>query len=245
MSRPPKSGWPGSPASPARPDMAIVLTREAARVRRRPLYAAGRQAGRRQGLARRAAGRSAAGTLAGQHLKAGDRLGFDPWLHTSAAAERLAAACARAGAELIAVDSNPLDSVWTERPAPPLGPVSVHGPQFSGESEAEKLKRIRLEIASSGSRRWCCRIRTRWPGPSTSAAPTSRIRRCLCPMRWCRRTAGPRSSSIIASSPTAPRDHLEQSAEVREPDALAPALTDARATAAPRSRSTARPPPTR
>src|SRR5260221_6074504 len=31
-----------------------------------------------------------------EHLKAGDRLGFDPWLHTSAAAERLASACAKA-----------------------------------------------------------------------------------------------------------------------------------------------------
>ena len=59
-----------------------------------------------------------------KHLVAGDRLGFDPWLHTSAAAERLAAACAKAGAELVAVDGNPLDSVWTERPAPPLGPVA-------------------------------------------------------------------------------------------------------------------------
>src|SRR5580693_2905697 len=86
-----------------------------------------------------------------RHLKAGDRLGFDPWLHTSAAAERLAAACARAGAELVAVDSNPLDLVWTERPPPPLGPVTVHGTQFSGEAEAEKLKRIRLEIARLGA----------------------------------------------------------------------------------------------
>ncbi len=85
-----------------------------------------------------------------RHLSAGDRLGFDPWLHTSAAAERLAAACAKAGAELIAVDSNPLDSVWTERPAPPLGPVAIHGTQFSGEIEAEKLKRIRLEISKLG-----------------------------------------------------------------------------------------------
>src|SRR6266481_6179065 len=68
----------------------------------------------------------------GKHLAAGDRLGFDPWLHTSAAAERLAEACARAGAELVAVDSNPLDSVWTERPPPPLAPVTVHGTQFSG-----------------------------------------------------------------------------------------------------------------
>src|ERR1700678_4057514 len=73
-------------------------------------------------------------TWLAKHLAAGDRLGFDPWLHTSAAAERLTAACAKAGAELIAVESNPLDSVWTERPSPPLGPVAVHGTQFSGEA---------------------------------------------------------------------------------------------------------------
>src|SRR5438445_10269285 len=85
-----------------------------------------------------------------KHLAAGDRLGFDPWLHTSAAAERLAAACTKAGAELIAVESNPLDSVWTERPAPPLGPVAVHGTQFSGEIGAAKLKRIRLEMPRLG-----------------------------------------------------------------------------------------------
>src|SRR5450432_2510287 len=81
-------------------------------------------------------------TWLAKHLGAGDRLGFDPWLHTSAAAERLAAGCAKAGAELVAVDNNPLDSVWTERPPPPLGPVAVHGTPFSGEAETEKLKRI-------------------------------------------------------------------------------------------------------
>src|ERR1700686_5513174 len=90
-------------------------------------------------------------TWLAKHLIAGDSLGFDPWLHTSAAAERLAAACAKAGAELIAVDTNPLDSVWTERPPPPLGPVAVHGTQFSGEAESEKLKRIQLEIAKLGA----------------------------------------------------------------------------------------------
>src|SRR5450755_3787733 len=89
-------------------------------------------------------------TWLGKHLATGDRLGFDPWLHTSAAAERLAAACAKAGAELVAVDSNPLDSVWTERPAPPLGPVAVHSAQFSGEAETDKLRRIRLEITKLG-----------------------------------------------------------------------------------------------
>src|ERR1700689_1023891 len=89
-------------------------------------------------------------TWLAKHLVAGDRLRVDPWLHTSAAAERLAAACAKAGAELVAVDSNPLDAVWTERPAPPLGAVAVHGPQFSGEAETEKLGQIHQEIAKSG-----------------------------------------------------------------------------------------------
>src|SRR3954463_1260028 len=56
------------------------------------------------------------------HLKSGDRLGFDPWLHTFAAAERLSAACVKAGAELIAVDSNPVDAIWQDRPQPPLAP---------------------------------------------------------------------------------------------------------------------------
>src|SRR5947199_784969 len=85
-----------------------------------------------------------------QHLARGDRLGFDPWLHTSAAAERLAASCGRAGAELVAVDSNPVDSVWTERPPPPLGPVAIHALAFSGEAEADKLRRIQAEIGKLG-----------------------------------------------------------------------------------------------
>ena len=51
-----------------------------------------------------------------RHLVAGDRLGFDPWLHTSAATERLAAACTKAGAELVAVDSNPLEALPANGP---------------------------------------------------------------------------------------------------------------------------------
>jgi Xaa-Pro aminopeptidase len=82
-----------------------------------------------------------------QELKAGDRLGFDPWLHTSAAVERLAAACAKAGAELVPVETNPIDAVWQERPAPPLGQVVVHDLKFAGEAETDKLARIREELA--------------------------------------------------------------------------------------------------
>ena len=39
-----------------------------------------------------------------QNLKAGTKLGYDPWLHTTESAEKLRKACATAGAELVAVD---------------------------------------------------------------------------------------------------------------------------------------------
>ena len=161
-----------------------------------------------------------------RHLKAGDRLGFDPWLHTSAAAERLAAACAKAGAELVAVDNNPLDAVWTERPQPPLGPVAVHGAQFSGEAESEKLKRIRLEIAKLGAEAlvlsdshavaWTFNIR----GADVSHTPL--------PLSYALVPKDGRPTVFIdhRKLSNSARDHLEQSADVREPDALAPSLTE-------------------
>lgn len=165
-------------------------------------------------------------TWLGKHLVAGDRLGFDPWLHTSAAAERLAAACAKAGAELVAVESNPLDSVWTERPAPPLGPVAVHGTQFSGEAEAEKLGRIRGEIARLGADAlvlsdshavaWTFNIR----GADVSHTPL--------PLSYALVPKDGRPTVFIdhRKLSNSARDHLEQNADVREPDALTAQLTE-------------------
>src|ERR1700722_1801159 len=160
-----------------------------------------------------------------KHLAPGDRLGFDPWLHTSVAAERLAAACAKAGAELVAVDSNPLDSVWTERPPPPLGPVAVHGTQFSGEAEAEKLRRIQIEIAKLGvdalvlsdshAVAWTFNIR----GADVAHTPL--------PLSYALVPKDGRPTVFIdhRKLSNSARDHLERSADVREPEALTPDLT--------------------
>jgi len=79
------------------------------------------------------------------HLKAGDRLGFDPWLHTADGAKKLADAAAAAGAELVALDDNPLDAVWTDQPPPPRAKAVVHGAAFAGE-DAE-AKRVRIGAA--------------------------------------------------------------------------------------------------
>jgi Xaa-Pro aminopeptidase len=81
-----------------------------------------------------------------QNLKSGAKLGYDPWLHTSESAEKLCKACGTAGAELVAVDSNPIDSLWTDRPAPPAGKVTLRDVKFAGESAADKLSRIQAEL---------------------------------------------------------------------------------------------------
>jgi len=159
-----------------------------------------------------------------QHLKAGDRLGFDPWLHTSAAAERLASACSKAGADLVAVESNPIDTIWTERPPPPLAPVSVHGSRYAGEAEADKLTRIRQELQKLGADAlvlsdshavaWTFNIR----GADVAHTPL--------PLSYALVPKDGRPTVFIdhRKLSNSIRDHLEQSADVHEPDAMAPQL---------------------
>jgi Xaa-Pro aminopeptidase len=81
-----------------------------------------------------------------ENLTADERLGYDPWLHTVEGAERLEKACAAAGAKLIAVEPDLIDALWADRPAPPLGAVTLHDVRFAGEAAGDKLARIRAEL---------------------------------------------------------------------------------------------------
>ena len=80
------------------------------------------------------------------NLTNADRLGYDPWLHTVESAERLAKACAAAGATLVAVEPDLIDAIWSDRPSPPLGAVMLHDLRFAGEAAEDKLARIRAEL---------------------------------------------------------------------------------------------------
>jgi Xaa-Pro aminopeptidase len=84
-----------------------------------------------------------------QNLKGGERIGYDPWLHTTEDADKLRKACTDVGAELIAAESNPIDALWTDRPKPPQGPVTLRDLKYAGESAADKLARIRDDIAKA------------------------------------------------------------------------------------------------
>ena len=81
-----------------------------------------------------------------KNLTSGAKIGFDPWLHTSENAEKLKAACAKAGATLVALDDNPIDALWDKRPAPPHGSVILRDITLAGESAAEKLRLVRIEL---------------------------------------------------------------------------------------------------
>ncbi|CAH1657868.1 Xaa-Pro aminopeptidase [Hyphomicrobiales bacterium] len=83
------------------------------------------------------------------NLKAGGRLGYDPWLHTVPQAERLAAAVGAAGGELVALASNPLDAVWSDRPAPPASPVVVHPMEFAGEATGAKVAAVQEALVKA------------------------------------------------------------------------------------------------
>ena len=84
-----------------------------------------------------------------RHLKAGDKLGYDARLHTPDAVARYAAACEKAGAGLVAVDLNPIDAIWLDRPPAPVGAITTQKLRFAGESTAAKIARVRKAIGSS------------------------------------------------------------------------------------------------
>jgi Xaa-Pro aminopeptidase len=88
--------------------------------------------------------------LAGAAAK-GDVIGYDPWLHTPQDVERLRGGAERAGATLKPVDKNPLDAMWSGRPAAPLAPVFAQPESFAGESAAGKRTRIGKALAAEGA----------------------------------------------------------------------------------------------
>jgi Xaa-Pro aminopeptidase len=81
----------------------------------------------------------------------GARIGFDPWVHSAASADALRIAVAKAGAVLVPTDGNPIDAVWSDRPAAPTAKAVPHAMALAGESSESKRLRIAEEIKKSGA----------------------------------------------------------------------------------------------
>ncbi len=87
----------------------------------------------------------------GEQAQAGQRIGYDPWLHTSAWVKQAAGQLKPRGAELVAVTRNPIDAAWTDRPAQSLAPLEVHDDQFAGRAHADKRAEVAAWLAGKGA----------------------------------------------------------------------------------------------
>ena len=91
-----------------------------------------------------------AGWLAA-NAPAGAKIGYDPWLF----AEEGLARYTDAGLVMQAVQQNPIDVIWTDRPPPPLAPAEPHPLEFAGRSAEEKREQIAAVCCATQSRmRW-------------------------------------------------------------------------------------------
>ena len=77
-------------------------------------------------------------------------IGYDPMLITVAAVEGLAKALVASGRSLEPAAENLVDAVWPDRPAPPVGAVTLHPAELAGLAADKKLADLQAVLAKSG-----------------------------------------------------------------------------------------------
>ncbi|WP_031548823.1 aminopeptidase P family protein [Parvularcula oceani] len=153
-------------------------------------------------------------------------IGFDPMLHPRQGVKRLERAAARKGFTLKAVETNPIDEAWDDRPPAPCAPVVPHEEALAGESAASKRERIGRSVAEAGadavlvtaptSLAWLFNIR----GGDVHASPLPLGRAVL-------RKDG-RASLFLAAQKVSDelRTHLGDAVELREESEVEAALAE-------------------
>ena len=88
--------------------------------------------------------------LAGK-LREGAVVGFDPWLHPTAWVKAFETALAKSGVKLKPLARNPVDRLWgSDRPAPPLGAISVQPLQNAGRIAEDKIADLQKALKADG-----------------------------------------------------------------------------------------------
>ena len=128
------------------------------------------------------------------HFPEGRKAGLRPVAaHRSMAVEAAESRGRKSRRQLVACESNPIDAVWSDQPAPPLERAAkphAHEPRRAKQREskrmrlAEDLKKARRR---SGSHH---HGRIRSAGCSTSVAATCRTRLSRWPLRFCTQDGG-------------------------------------------------------
>ncbi|GAA4761410.1 aminopeptidase P family protein [Novosphingobium ginsenosidimutans] len=85
-----------------------------------------------------------------EHAPAGAKIGFDPWLHGKPWVDACVKALADKDASMVPVESNPVDAVWADRPAPSAAPALVHPTELAGQSSEAKRSQVAEWLAAKG-----------------------------------------------------------------------------------------------
>lgn len=89
------------------------------------------------------------GWLAKQKLS-GKTVGYDPRLMSPNDVTALQAAAKKAGATLVAVEENPIDKAWADRPPQPMAEVAPHHVKYAGVAHDEKRAEIGKALEEDG-----------------------------------------------------------------------------------------------
>ena len=81
----------------------------------------------------------------------GDIIGYDPKLHSPNAIATFEKAAARSGAILKAVDKNPIDEAWDNRPSAPDELLTIQPLDLAGEAHSDKRARMGKKISDMGA----------------------------------------------------------------------------------------------
>ncbi len=85
------------------------------------------------------------------NFKRGQKLGYDPMLHTIAEAARYREACDAVGATLVPQKNNLIDLLWFDHPQRSAFPLFVQPDKFAGRSAKAKLADMAKAIAAQGA----------------------------------------------------------------------------------------------
>ena len=85
-----------------------------------------------------------------RELEAGNTVGIDGYVFSMLDARQLRKELANKQIELKSM-ADPMDSIWTDRPALPQAPACIYGTQYAGRTCREKLEDIRQEMKQAGA----------------------------------------------------------------------------------------------
>lgn len=82
---------------------------------------------------------------------AGTSFAVNPGVVPGSLFDRIEAALIAVGARLVAVDADLIDAIWSDQPAPPLGPITAFPLSYAGEASADKHQRLAGRLAALGA----------------------------------------------------------------------------------------------